>query len=252
MGAPFKPAGTEKVPRPSDWLKTLNRNKRGIKRHEAHWKQPELDTLLEKVPAVTATRPIKDVAKMMYGEGVRRVPITTPDGRLVGEVRGMDVLDFLGGGEKHNMIKSKFNGSAEKAINGPIRALMGKSPCAVREGASLSEAIKVMQDKGVGAVFITDKGGKLLGRITERTFVNLIADASMPFRVRDLMQKEPVTIHPTFNLADAARIMVKKGLRRLPVLEKERLVGIVTYMEDRKSTRLNSSHNSESRMPSSA
>ncbi|NIQ92517.1 MAG: CBS domain-containing protein [Deltaproteobacteria bacterium] len=48
-------------------------------------------------------------------------------------------------------------------------------------------------------------------------------------RIRDIMTKDPITVEPKTSLPDAHRIMRQQNIRKLPVLEGEKLVGIVTY-----------------------
>ncbi len=48
-------------------------------------------------------------------------------------------------------------------------------------------------------------------------------------RIRDIMTKDPITVEPKTSLPDAHRIMRQHNIRKLPVLEGEKLVGIVTY-----------------------
>ena len=47
-------------------------------------------------------------------------------------------------------------------------------------------------------------------------------------RVRDVMRKDPITVDPEVSIYDAQEIMRKKNIRRLPVVEKGKLVGMVT------------------------
>ena len=48
-------------------------------------------------------------------------------------------------------------------------------------------------------------------------------------RIRDIMTKDPITVEPKTSLPDAHRIMRQQKIRKLPVVKREKLVGIVTY-----------------------
>lgn len=92
------------------------------------------------------------------------------------------------------------------------------------------KAAKLMIDKGIGCVIVVENN-KPLGIVTERNICNgVVAPNKLPSKVKikDIMSSPIRTISPDKNLIDAAKIMVKNNFRRLPVIEKSRLIGIIT------------------------
>ncbi|NMD71963.1 CBS domain-containing protein [Bacillus sp. DNRA2] len=86
-----------------------------------------------------------------------------------------------------------------------------------------------MKEWNVGAIPIVDKD-RLVGMITDRDIVIRGVAQKHPgsTKVEDIMSKEMVTIKSDCTTQEAAKIMAKNQIRRLPVVEGERLVGIVS------------------------
>jgi CBS domain-containing protein len=90
------------------------------------------------------------------------------------------------------------------------------------------EVATKMKEWNVGAIPITD-GEKLVGMITDRDIVVRGVAEKHPgsTKVEDIMSEQLVTVTPDTDTKDAARLMAEHQIRRLPVVEGERLVGIV-------------------------
>lgn len=118
--------------------------------------------------------------------------------------------------------------------NIPVSSIMVKDVKTVKDNDSLQHACKVMKAAGIGSVVVVGSDGKgetvPLGIITERDVVGHIALDPSKARspVQDLMSSPLLTIPPDTSLRDALRIIVSRDIRRLPVVEGGKLVGIVT------------------------
>jgi CBS domain-containing protein len=87
-----------------------------------------------------------------------------------------------------------------------------------------------MRDADVGALLVTDEGGALSGVITDRDIVTgCIASGHDPARcqVASLAGKTPVTVDADADLPEILKTMGRARVRRLPVTEKGRLVGMI-------------------------
>ncbi|WP_141771823.1 CBS domain-containing protein [Rossellomorea aquimaris] len=86
-----------------------------------------------------------------------------------------------------------------------------------------------MKEYNVGSIPIVD-GDKIVGVITDRDIVTRCVAEKHPAssKVEDIMSKELITITPDSNAAQAAKLMADKQIRRLPVVEGGRLVGVVS------------------------
>ncbi|MBH9968455.1 CBS domain-containing protein [Rossellomorea oryzaecorticis] len=86
-----------------------------------------------------------------------------------------------------------------------------------------------MKEYNVGSIPIVD-GEKIVGVITDRDIVTRCIAEKHPAssKVEDIMSKELITIAPDSDAAQAAQLMADKQIRRLPVVEGGRLVGVVS------------------------
>jgi CBS domain-containing protein len=104
--------------------------------------------------------------------------------------------------------------------------IMGVSP-----DQSLQEAAAILTEKRVGALVVLDSDGRLHGILSERDIVRLCAQtgaAAMMAKVADAMTKEVLTAAPKDKVDSALARMTDRRIRHLPVLEGQKLVGVVS------------------------
>jgi CBS domain-containing protein len=96
----------------------------------------------------------------------------------------------------------------------------------------LAEAAEKMSTRGVGAALVMD-AGRLLGIVTERDLLNAVASRVDPgeARVSEWMTEGPITAPRAMPIGRAAKIMVTRGFRHLPIVEDGRAVGIVSLRD---------------------
>jgi CBS domain-containing protein len=111
-----------------------------------------------------------------------------------------------------------------------IRDIMTKELCTAEPDTTLEEIAVIMRDAGTGAIPVVEDG-ELTGIVTDRDIVlRCIAEGRDPSGTRadDIVSEELVTIGPDADVQEAARIMGEHQIRRLPVVEKRRLVGMLS------------------------
>lgn len=110
-----------------------------------------------------------------------------------------------------------------------VREVMTSNVRLATPDQSISESARIMAecDSGVVPVYEDDK---LVGMVTDRDIVvRAIADGGQPSRpIRDVVTSVVVTATPDMSTREAAQLMSEHQIRRLPVVEAERLVGIVS------------------------
>ena len=121
---------------------------------------------------------------------------------------------------------------AAKGVTAKMRVdeVMTKDLMTCSDSDSLSEAATMMRDINVGSLPVMDESGNLIGMITDRDItVRAVARGVDPVmaQVIDFMTPNPVTIAPDADVQVAAEIMGDAQVRRLPVVQDDRLVGIV-------------------------
>jgi CBS domain-containing protein len=95
---------------------------------------------------------------------------------------------------------------------------------------SVYDAIKLMADKGIGALIVTEGEG-IAGIVTERDYarkVVLMERSSKATPVRDIMTRAVRFVRPDQTTDDCMALMTERRMRHLPVIENERLIGMVS------------------------
>jgi CBS domain-containing protein len=94
---------------------------------------------------------------------------------------------------------------------------------------TLGEVAEQMTRQNVGAVVVKDYG-RLIGILTERDMLRAMAARvhTSDARVRLWMTADPITASPDMDLDDAAQVMLDNGFRHLPVVEGEKVLGVVS------------------------
>lgn len=112
-----------------------------------------------------------------------------------------------------------------------IRDVMTGRPVCVGAGTTLTEAARLMRDHRIGDVLVTTADDQLLGIVTSGDIVRVVAAERDPGTVLagELTDRELVTVHADDDTGEAARIMKERSLRRLPVCERDRVIGVITW-----------------------
>jgi CBS domain-containing protein len=187
-----------------------------------------------KSPVVTmaATTPIYDAIQIMTKEGFRRIPIANPGTKVLeGIITATDIIDYLGGGKKFEVIEQRFGGNFFKAINEPIRLIMVKDVVSVKTSAKISKAIELMKEKNLGGLPVVDDKNSVKAIITERDVAHIFADRISSIKVSQIMSKNIITALPTTTIFEAEKTMIMQGFRRLPIISNGKVVGIITSMD---------------------
>ena len=110
-----------------------------------------------------------------------------------------------------------------------IRDVMTPNPRTVTPDDSIQNAARIMRDEDTGAVPVVDNG-RPVGIVTDRDIViRAVADGGQLNRpVREIVTGAVVCATPDMSTREAAQLMSEHQVRRLPVVESERLVGIVS------------------------
>ena len=110
-----------------------------------------------------------------------------------------------------------------------IREVMTPNPRYVSPTDSIQNAACIMRDEDTGAVPVVDRG-RTVGIVTDRDIVvRSVAEGGQLNRpVREIVTSTLVAASPDMSTREAAELMSEHQIRRLPVVENERLVGIVS------------------------
>ena len=110
-----------------------------------------------------------------------------------------------------------------------VRDVMTPNPQTVTPDDTLERAARIMRDQDTGAVPVV-QDGRAIGILTDRDIVvRAVADGDTSTRVvREIVSGQLVSVSPDSSTDEATELMSAYQVRRLPVVENERLVGIVS------------------------
>jgi len=110
-----------------------------------------------------------------------------------------------------------------------VSAIMSTKVVTVEASEKVSEALRTMVRHKIGSIIVVEKG-QPLGILTERDVTTRIAKGQnlRTMSVKKVMSKPLITIAPSMEIWKAVEEMVRDDIRRLPVIDNDKLVGMVT------------------------
>jgi CBS domain-containing protein len=181
------------------------------------------------VVTVPPTTTIMGAIKTMTFYGFSRLPIADAGTkRLMGFVTSVDIVDFLGGGLRHNLLQEKYGGNIFTAINADIREIMSDKLTYASDNDSLNDVLKLMYEKNVGGLPIVDEDTRIKAIITEEDFVRFCRGLDTGLSVESFMSPNVVMAPAQTTIEKMTRMIIQKGFRRMPVVQDGVLMGMVT------------------------
>jgi CBS domain-containing protein len=126
-----------------------------------------------------------------------------------------------------------LNSTKEQVMAKSVRDVMTPGVRTVRASQSLADAAEVMKGEDVGSVPVVEEG-RLTGILTDRDIVTrAVAEQKDPrtVKVEEVVSDELVTVEPDQDLDEALALMARHQVRRLPVVEEGRLVGMLAQAD---------------------
>lgn len=114
---------------------------------------------------------------------------------------------------------------------GEILNHKGASVWSIHPEATVFEAIQLMAEKNIGALLVTDKNHRLVGILSERDYTRKVAlrgKSSRQTAVREILSGQVIQVSPTHTVEECMRLMTDHRVRHLPVLDKDRILGVVS------------------------
>ncbi len=111
-----------------------------------------------------------------------------------------------------------------------VKDIMTANVSTVSQESSVNDAAGIMRDLNVGAVPVCDNSNQPVGIVTDRDIVlrNIASGGNGGAPVRDVMTANIIHGTPDMDANEAARLMAQKQIRRLPIVENNKIVGIVS------------------------
>jgi len=96
------------------------------------------------------------------------------------------------------------------------------------DNISIKQAAKIMSDKNIGSLIILNEN-KICGLVTERDVLKNVSKLNL--KVKNIMSKNVFVIDKNSNIEEAASLMAEKKIKRLPVVEDKKLVGLISVTD---------------------
>jgi len=121
----------------------------------------------------------------------------------------------------------------ETDVSLKVEDVMVKEVITIDENSTVKEAAEVMNKFEIGCLIAVRKG-KAMGIITERDLLKrVVADAkdASKTKVKDIMSSPLVVVEPSMELEEAVKLMFQMKIKKLPVVDGKRLVGLISLTD---------------------
>ena len=160
---------------------------------------------------------LSDALKLLRKNKISRLPVLN-NKELVGIISERDIAKKLGSSKYESMPASRLH----------VSSVMVKDIISVPQSMRLAEVAKIMLENGIGSVPIMD-GDKMIGIVSKADFVTLAIDGEYEkICTKEIMTKDVLSVSPSERLVHARRVSIDNKVGRLPVMDDENLVGMIT------------------------
>lgn len=121
-----------------------------------------------------------------------------------------------------------------------VQEIMVDKVVSIEADATVKDAVLRMNQYDIGCLVVTNNG-QVEGIVTERDVLKrVVSESKNPeeTEVSDVMSRPLIVGGPTMYVEDAAKLMLKKSIKKLPIMENERIIGIITFSDIAKVTNI--------------
>lgn len=108
---------------------------------------------------------------------------------------------------------------------------MVKNVITLEKDVSVRDAVRVMNENGIGCLVAVDNG-EIIGILTERDLLRRVLETCKnpkETKVSEIMTRNVIVGNPDMQLVEATRLMFENKVKKLPIVEGDRLVGLITH-----------------------
>ncbi len=193
--------------------------------------EPITSVMSKPVATARAEESIEAAVERMLNQDVHALPVLGPDDRLVGIVTDQDLLSALTGARK-------VSSPSDEIL---VDAVMTREPVTVAPEDTLGDAAELLLQGGFRHLPVVDPAGRLVGLLSERDvrtklgadiadFPDATLDA-LSEAVSDSMTPDPIAVDLGTPLSEVVETFAAERVGALPVVDGEKLVGIVSYLD---------------------
>jgi CBS domain-containing protein len=161
---------------------------------------------------------IIDAIKLLSEKNVRHAIISNDGIKINGLLSVKDILRYIR--------KKSFNILWET-----IEPIVNKKPIIGKITDEIPNLIKIMAKYDIGVIPIVDEEMKIWGLFSERHLFKLFSDVQTFIRVSEIMSKPLITTDIKSTIDDVVELMLDNDIRRIPIVSKNKLIGIITIKD---------------------
>jgi CBS domain-containing protein len=188
----------------------------------ARWTKPEthvMDIASKKPVTCGIDQKVRDVLPV-FVKKFRRLPVIDRENRVRGMLSAADILHVLGGWGRYGRIRPP------ERLDTRIRRVMSPHLALMDKNVELPKALSFFKKHKHGAYPVLYRK-RLVGIVTEWDIVRQMR-GNTGVKVADIMVRKPLVAQDSYGIVDVAKMLAMGGFRRLPVVRKGLLVGMVT------------------------
>lgn len=179
--------------------------------------------MTEDLVTIDKDQNLSDAIKLLSKHKISRLPVLNTNQEnqkeLVGIISERDISKEIG--------SSKFEKKPISSIR--VSSVMTRDVIKVSEDRDLIDVADLMLENSIGSVPVMDADDKLVGIVSKADFLTLAnGKAFDKIPVKDVMSKNITSVNPSERVVHGRRLMLDEKVGRLPVIEDDKLVGIIT------------------------
>jgi len=171
---------------------------------------------------------IKAVSLICGGRGRYRLVVIDDDGIVEGVISGRRIVEVLIGRRGTSVIKEK---GLDLTLNESVNLFMDEAHQLFLEDTSLETILKYIRENMAGYVILVDQSRRFKGIVEEVGFLEKLRGKKIGVMVKEIMSTRPHTENVGATVYDVLRRMVNERLRRLPILDRGKVVGLITISD---------------------
>ncbi len=172
------------------------------------------DLATKKIVTIDVDRNLRDALKLMRKNRISRLLVTDND-KIVGIITERDIADRLGFWKERKISDAHIHVSAACSYN----------LLTIDANASLGTAAELMLRRKISSLLVTENG-KPIGILTKTDLIKSLRNIKV--LVEKYMSKNTFSLYVGATLLEARKLMFERGVKRVPILLKDKIVGIVT------------------------
>jgi CBS domain-containing protein len=179
--------------------------------------------------AVKVSDPLIKAVSLIGGrKGRYRLVVTDDDGTVRGVISGRRIVEVLIGRRGTSVIEEK---GLDLTLNESVNLFMDETHQIFLEDTNLETILKYVRENMAGYVILVDQSGRFKGIVEEIGFLERLRGKEIGIRVEEIMSVRPRTENAGATVYDASRRMVNERLRRLPIIDRGKVVGLITISD---------------------